>query len=329
MSDAAVESLLRQLAPQVLGAVVRRYGHFDTAEDAVQEAMLAAATQWPSDGLPDNPKGWLITVAARRLTDLLRSEQARRRREDTVARWELPEQQTDATERAGDSDDTLILLFMCCHPALSPSSQIALTLRAVGGLSTAEVARAFLVSEATMTRRITRAKQQIKDSGVPFRLPARAERTERLAVVLHVLYLIFTEGYAATSGGSLYRVELSTEAIRLTRMVHQLLPDDGEVAGLLALMLLTDARRRARTTANGELVPLAEQDRTLWDADKIAEGVALITEALPRGRTGPYQLQAAIAAIHDEARAPRRPTGRRSRRSMSCCCRFRTIRWLR
>jgi RNA polymerase sigma factor (sigma-70 family) len=301
VSRAAVESLLRRLAPQVLGAVVRRYGHFDTAEDAVQEAMLAAATQWPDEGLPDNPKGWLITVAARRLTDLLRSEQARRRREDTVARWELPEQRTDATESAGDSDDTLILLFMCCHPALSPSSQIALTLRAVGGLSTVEVARAFLVSEATMTRRITRAKQQIKDSGVPFRLPARAEQAERLAVVLHVLYLIFTEGYAATSGGSLYRVELSAEAIRLARMVRQLLPDDGEVAGLLALMLLTDARRHARTTATGELVPLAEQDRTLWDADKIAEGVALITEALPRGRIGPYQLQAAIAAVHDEA----------------------------
>jgi RNA polymerase sigma factor (sigma-70 family) len=303
VSEAAVESLLRQLAPQVLGAVVRRYGHFDAAEDAVQEAMLAAATQWPNEGLPDNPKSWLITVAARRLTDLLRSEQARRRREDTVARWQLPEQQTDATERAGDSDDTLILLFMCCHPALSPSSQIALTLRAVGGLSTAEVARAFLVSEATMTRRITRAKQQIKDSGVPFRLPARAQRTERLAVVLHVLYLIFTEGYAATSGGGLYRVELSTEAIRLTRIVQQLLPDDGEVAGLLALMLLTDARRRARATTNGELVPLTEQDRMLWDADKIAEGVALITETLPRGRTGAYQIQAAIAAIHDEARS--------------------------
>jgi RNA polymerase sigma factor (sigma-70 family) len=303
VSEAAVESLLRQLAPQVLGAVVRRYGHFDAAEDAVQEAMLAAATQWPNEGLPDNPKSWLITVAARRLTDLQRSEQARRRREDTVARWQLPEQQTDATERAGDSDDTLILLFMCCHPALSPSSQIALTLRAVGGLSTAEVARAFLVSEATMTRRITRAKQQIKDSGVPFRLPARAQRTERLAVVLHVLYLIFTEGYAATSGGGLYRVELSTEAIRLTRIVQQLLPDDGEVAGLLALMLLTDARRRARATTNGELVPLTEQDRMLWDADKIAEGVALITETLPRGRTGAYQIQAAIAAIHDEARS--------------------------
>jgi RNA polymerase sigma factor (sigma-70 family) len=295
-----VEHLLRQLAPQVLGAVVRRYGHFDLAEDAVQEAMLAAATQWPNEGLPHNPKGWLITVAARRLTDLLRSEQARRRREDTIARWQLPEQ-TDAAERPDDSDDTLILLFMCCHPAMSPSSQIALTLRAVGGLTTAEVARAFLVSEATMTRRITRAKQQIKDSGVPFRLPARAERAERLAVVLHVLYLIFTEGYTATSGHSLYRVELSTEAIRLTGMVHQLLPDDDEVAGLLALMLLTDARRQARTTANGALVPLADQDRTLWDADKIAEGIALITEALPRGTVGPYQLQAAIAAVHDEA----------------------------
>jgi RNA polymerase sigma factor (sigma-70 family) len=301
MSEPDVENLLRQLAPQVLGAVVRRYGHFDIAEDAVQEAMLAAATHWPNEGLPDNPKGWLVTVAARRLTDLLRSEQARRRREDTVARWQLPEQQTEAEESPDDSDDTLILLFMCCHPALSPSSQIALTLRAVGGLTTAEVARAFLVSEATMTRRISRAKQQIKDSGVPFRLPGRPQRAERLAVVLHVLYLIFTEGYAATSGHSLYRVELSTEAIRLTRIVHRLLPDDGEVAGLLALMLLTDARRHARTTANGELVPLADQDRMRWDADKIADGVALITEALPRGAAGPYQLQAAIAAIHDEA----------------------------
>jgi RNA polymerase sigma factor (sigma-70 family) len=303
-TDLEVESLLRQLAPQVLGAVVRRYGNFDTAEDAVQEAMLAATTHWPSEGVPDNPKGWLITVAARRLTDMLRSEQARRRREDTVARWELPMQQADPAENAADADDTLILLFMCCHPALSPPSQIALTLRAVGGLTTSEVARAFLVSEATMTRRITRAKQQIKDSGIPFRLPAQEERAERLAAVLHVLYLIFTEGYAATAGPRLHRVELSTEAIRLTRIVHRLLPDDGEVAGLLALMLLTDARRTARTTASGELVPLGEQDRTLWNADYIAEGVALITRALPRGTAGPYQLQAAIAAIHDEAPNP-------------------------
>ena len=301
MSGTDVENLLRQLAPQVLGAVVRRYGNFDTAEDAVQEALLAAATQWPSDGIPDNSKGWLITVAARRLTDLLRSEQARRRREDTVARWELPKQQADPIDSSADSDDTLILLFMCCHPALSAPAQIALTLRAVGGLTTAEVARAFLISEATMTRRITRAKQQIKDSGIPFRLPARAERVERLGVVLHVLYLIFTEGYAATAGPSLHRVELSTEAIRLTRMVHKVLPDDGEVAGLLALMLLTDARRAARTNDTGELIPLAEQDRSLWNGDYIAEGVELITAALPRGIPGPYQLQAAIAAIHDEA----------------------------
>jgi RNA polymerase sigma factor (sigma-70 family) len=299
-TDVEGGNLLRQLAPQVLGAVVRRYGNFDTAEDAVQEAMLAASTQWPSDGVPDNPKGWLITVAARRLTDLLRSEQARRRREDIVARWELPKQQADA-ESSADSDDTLILLFMCCHPALTPPSQIALTLRAVGGLTTTEVARAFLVSEATMTRRITRAKQLIKDSGIPFRLPGQEERADRLAAVLHVLYLIFTEGYAATTGPRLHRVELSTEAIRLTRIVQRLLPDDGEVAGLLALMLLTDARRAARTTATAELVPLGEQDRSLWNADDIAEGVALITQVLPRGTTGPYQLQAAIAAIHDEA----------------------------
>ena len=301
MAAADVEDLLRHVAPQVLGAVVRRYGNFDLAEDAVQEALLAAATQWPDDGVPTHPKGWLITVSARRLTDMLRSEQARRRREDAVATWELPRQQPAAGDRSADSDDTLILLFMCCHPALSPSSQIALTLRAVGGLTTNEVARAFLVSEGTMTRRITRAKQQIKDSGIPFRLPALPERAERLAAVLHVLYLIFTEGYAATSGPSLHRVELATDAVRLTRIVNELLHEDAAVAGLLALMLLTDARRTARTTATGELVPLAEQDRSRWDADSIAEGVALITAALPRGQAGPYQIQAAIAAIHDEA----------------------------
>jgi RNA polymerase sigma factor (sigma-70 family) len=297
------EDLLRRLAPQVLGAVVRRYGHFDTAEDAVQEALLAAAVQWPSDGVPATPRAWLITVASRRLTDLLRSEQARRRREDTVATWTLPERSLApaADQPAAASDDTLILLFMCCHPSLSPASQIALTLRAVGGLTTAEVARAFLVPEATMTRRITRAKQRISDSGVPFGMPPAAERAERLGAVLHVLYLIFNEGYASTSGPSLHRVELSAEAIRLARIVHRLLPDDGEVAGLLALMLLTDARRPARTGPDGRLVPMAEQDRRRWNAAYIAEGVALITAALPVGATGPYQLQAAIAAVHDEA----------------------------
>ncbi|MEU8378093.1 DUF6596 domain-containing protein, partial [Streptosporangium sp. NPDC048865] len=295
--------LLRLLAPQVLGAVVRRYGHFDAADDATQEALLAAATQWPEEGVPDNPRGWLITVASRRLTDLLRAEQARRRREDTVARWTPPGRWTaPAADRpASDSDDTLVLLFMCCHPSLSATSQIALTLRAVGGLTTAEIARAFLVPEATMTRRITRAKRSIKDSGVPFAVPSGPERAERLRVVLHVLYLIFNEGYASTSGPDLQRVELSTEAIRLTRVVHRLLPDDGEVTGLLALMVLTDARRPARTGPDGALIPMAEQDRSRWDAGAVAEGVALITGVLPRGPVGPYQLQAAIAAIHDEA----------------------------
>jgi RNA polymerase sigma factor (sigma-70 family) len=269
----------------------------------VQQALLAAATQWPDDGLPDNPRGWLITVASRRLTDLLRSEQARHRREDTVARWILPDQWlAPAADRpASESDDTLIVLFTCCHPSLSPASQIALTLRAVGGLTTAEIARAFLVPEATMTRRISRAKQRIKDSGVPFGMPPGSELAERLGAVLHVLYLIFNEGYASTSGPSLHRSELSTEAIRLARTIHRLLPDDSEVTGLLALMLLIDARRPARTGPDGGLIPMAEQDRSLWNAGNIAEGVALITDALPRGPTGPYQLQAAIAAIHDEA----------------------------
>ena len=297
MPGTGVEDLLRRLAPQVLGAVIRRYGNFDTAEDATQEALLAAATQWPAEGIPDNPRGWLITVAARRLTDLLRSEQARRRREDTVARWPLP----DSSQPAPADDDTLILLFMCCHPSLSPASQIAVTLRAVGGLTTAEIARAFLVPEATMTRRITRAKQAISGSGLPFALPPGAERAQRLGVVLHVIYLIFNEGYVSTSGPSLHRGELADEAIRLGRLVHRLLPGDSEVAGLLALMLLTDARRPARTGPDGALIPMAEQDRSRWNAAFIAEGVALITAALPRGATGPYQLQAAIAAIHDEA----------------------------
>ena len=305
MPEPEAEDLLRRLAPQVLGALVRRYGHFDAAEDATQEALIAAATQWPTSGIPDNPRGWLITVASRRLTDLLRADQARRRREDAVARWMLPEHwlAPAADTAPADRDDTLILLFMCCHPVLTPASQIALTLRAVGGLTTAEIARAFLVPEATMTRRISRAKQQVKDSTIPFRTPAAEERAGRLAAVLHVLYLIFSEGYASTSGPSLHRTELSAEAIRLTRVVQRLLPEDSEVSGLLALMLLTDARRPARTGPGGELIPMAEQDRSLWNVGQITEGVALVTTALARGPAGPYQLQAAIAAIHDEAPA--------------------------
>jgi len=291
------------LAPQVLGALVRRYGHFDTAEDATQEALLEAATSWPNDGRPDNPLGWLITVASRRLTDLLRSEQARLRRQETVAQRTLPAEQVAqaADQRPSDGDDTLILLFMCCHPSLSAGSQIALTLKAVGGLSTLEIGRAFLVPEATMTRRITRAKQSIKDSGIPFRMPSVTDLDERLRAVLHVLYLIFNEGYAATSGPNLYRTDLSSEAIRLCRAVQQWRGDDPEVAGLLALMLLTEARRAARVSPSGELVPMAEQNRRLWNVAYIAEGVALVTSALQRGKPGPYQLQAAIAAVHDEA----------------------------
>jgi len=303
MTGHGIEDLLRGLTPQVLGAVVRRYGNFDTAEDSVQEALVAANAQWPLQGLPTNPRGWLITVASRRMTDLLRRDQARRRREQTVAAWSLTQQSlAPAPDRqSSDTDDALILLFMCCHPSLSPSSQIALTLRSVGGLSTAEVARAFLVPEGAMTRRITRAKRQIRDSGIPFAMPIGPDRAGRLDAVLHVLYLIFNEGYSATAGSRLYRGDLSAEAIRLARMMHRLMPEDAEVTGLVALMLLTEARRPARTGPEGELVPLADQDRRQWDAGLIAEGVALISAALPRGSAGPYLLQAAIAAIHDEA----------------------------
>lgn len=303
MSDPGVEDLLRTLAPQVLGALVRRYGNLDTAEDATQEALIAAAAQWPSRGLPADPRGWLITVASRRLTDLLRSEQARRRREDQAARWTLPEDRlAPAADRAAaDRDDTLILLFMCCHPALSAASQIALALRAVAGLSTTEIARAFLVPEDTMTRRISRAKQAIRESGAPFALPAGVQRRERLLVVLHVLYLTFNEGYVSTSGPELQRADLAGEAIRLARMVHAALPDEADASGLLALMLLTDARRNARTGPAGDLIPMSDQDRSRWDATAIAEGTALVRAAMVKGPIGPYQLQAAIAAAHDEA----------------------------
>lgn len=302
MRDPGSEDLLRDLTPQVLAALVRRYGHFDLAEEAVQEGLLAAATQWQADGTPQDPKAWLITVAARKLTDLLRSEQARQRREERVAQWTLPDQRLAApADTPGPSDDSLILLFMCCHPSLSAASQIALTLRAVGGLTTAEVARAFLVPEETMTRRVTRAKQTIKDSGIPFQMPPASERAERLAAVLHVLYLIFNEGYTTTSGPTLQRADLATEAIRLARIVHRLLPDDSEVTGLLALMLLTDARRPARTGPNGELIPMADQDRSRWNREQITEGLALVRQALTRADLGPYQLQAMIAASHDEA----------------------------
>ena len=289
-----LEDLLRTTAPQVLAAVVRRYGDFDTSEDAVQEALLAAAQQWPVDGIPDNPKSWLITVAARRRIELLRSDTARRRREAQPA--------DPAPEVRGD--DELTLLLLCCHPALTPVSQVALTLRAVGGLTTAEIARALLVPEPTVGQRISRAKHRIRESGARFVLPGPDELDARLTGVRQVLYLIFNEGSTASSGTRLHRVELTTEAIRLTRQLAATRPDDGETAGLLALMLLTDARRPARTRPDGGLVPLAEQNRELWDAKAIAEGVEIITTALTSTAIGPFQLQAAIAAIHDEATRP-------------------------
>jgi RNA polymerase sigma factor (sigma-70 family) len=292
----AFEGLLRELAPQVLGALVRHHGGFDTCEDAVQEALLAAALQWPAEGVPANPKAWLIRVASRRWTELWRNESARRRRERVAAALEPP-----PADPVPAADDTLTLLLLCCHPALSAASQVALTLRAVGGLSTAEIARAFLVPESTIGQRISRAKQRIKATGAEFRLPPDAELPERIAAVLRVLYLVFNEGYTASSGPALHRVELTGEAIRLARQLHERLPGDGEVAGLLALMLLTDARRPARTGPDGGLIPLAEQDRSRWNTEAIAEGVGLTTEALATAPIGPYQLQAAIAAVHDEA----------------------------
>ncbi|WP_405389620.1 sigma-70 family RNA polymerase sigma factor [Streptomyces sp. NBC_01102] len=300
-----IEDLLRRHAPQVLGALVRRYGHFDAAEDSVQEALLAAAQQWPGQGVPDNPRGWLIRVASRRLTDQLRSDSARHRREQTAAALTPRDAFTappPGESRAPSEDDTLTLLFLCCHPELTPTAQIALTLRAVGGLTTAEIARAHLVPEATMAQRISRAKQKVR--GVPFRQPGQADRDLRLSAVLQVLYLIFNEGYTASSGSTLHRADLAREAIRLTRSVRGLLPREGRVTGLLALMLLTEARSAARTGPHGELIPLDEQDRTRWDRAAIDEGTALVEEALSEGPAGAYQLQAAIAALHDEADRP-------------------------
>jgi RNA polymerase sigma factor (sigma-70 family) len=290
------EDLLRELAPQVLGTLVRRHGQFDACEDAVQEALLVAALRWARDGVPDDPRSWLLTVASRRLVDEWRSESARRRREEATMALDLPVRRELAAQ-----DDTLTLLFLCCHPSLSVPSQLALTLRAVGGLTTAEIAHAFLVPEATMAQRISRAKWTIRDSGLRFDLPPEPERAERLRVVLHVLYLIFNEGYTTSSGTALHRADLTNEAIRLARMLHQLLPGEGEVVGLLALMLLTDARRAARSDANGSLVPLAEQRRDLWNTAQIEEGMALVARTLGTATIGPYQLQAAIAAVHDEA----------------------------
>lgn len=300
-SGRSVEHLLREITPQVLGALTRRHRDFAAAEDAVQEALLDASMQWPLEGVPRNPAGWLYKTALRRFTDALRSDIARRRREEQMddPTEELHVQAVEEFEP--EQDDTLMLLFMCAHPALTPTTAVGLTLRAVGGLTTREIAAAFFVSEATMAQRISRAKQTIIESKVPFELPSAVERAQRLQAVMHVLYLIFNEGYASSSGNALQRVDLSSEAIRLARALHASTEDSPEISGLLALMLLTDARRAARTDASGELIPLDEQDRALWDQRLISEGVSLVEQAMAQGRVGPYQVQAAIAALHDQA----------------------------
>lgn len=301
-SAPSIVSVLRELAPQALAIVARRHRDFDAAEDAVQEALLAASREWPTSGLPDHPRAWLVHVATRRLTDAIRADSARRRREArTMAMEEDAVAPPPDEDDRPEADDTLLLLFMCCHPALRRTSAIALTLRAFGGLTTKEIASAFLVPEATMAQRISRAKATLKEREATFHVPTDAERRERLGAVLHVLYLVFNEGYATSSGPLLHRVDLSAEAIRLTRELRALAPADGEVAGLLALMLLTDARRDARTDVDGGIVPLDEQDRTKWDRVAIAEGTAIVSDALRRGPAGPFQIQAAIAALHDEA----------------------------
>jgi RNA polymerase sigma factor (sigma-70 family) len=298
------QHLLRELSPRVLSSLVRRYRDLGACEDALQEAMFAASKQWPERGVPDDPRAWLTSVAIRRMVDHVRAETARRLRESIVVSLVPPEEQLAlaADEAlAASRDESLELFFMCCHPSLTNASAIALTLRAVGGLTTAEIARAFLVPEATMAQRLSRAKQTISTSGIAFESPAPEEIQRRLSAVMHVLYLIFNEGYVASSGPELSRVDLSSEAMRLTRLLRRLLPNDAEVAGLLALMLLTDARRAARTGPAGELIPLDQQDRSKWDRAQIDEGTKLITTTFARGAVGPYQLQAAIAALHDAA----------------------------
>ncbi len=292
-----MNELLRELAPQVLGALVRRHRDLGACEDALQEALVAAAEQWPEDGLPESPRAWLIHVARRRLTDGVRSQSSRREREAMVVSL-VP---AEAQEHLVTVDDTLDLFFMCCHPSLSSASATALTLRAVGGLTTREIARAFLVPEATMAQRLSRARQTIRESGIPFETPDAAERADRRAAVTRTLYLIFSEGYVASAGTDLQRIDLSAEAIRLTRLLHRISPADPEVMGLLSLMLLTDARREARTDDAGALIPLDAQDRSRWNRDAITEGTALVTSAFAIGAVGPYQLQAAVASLHDEA----------------------------
>ena len=304
MTEPELEDVWRRESPHVLAALLRRHGDYADCEDAAQEALAAAADQWPRDGVPDNPRGWLIRVASRRLIDQLRSNRSRAVREETVGIAQPADAYVgpaadDDTSPGGD--DTLLLLLLCCHPLLTRPSQVALTLRAVSGLPSAAIATAFLVPEPTMAQRLSRARTTLRDSAVRFEKPTSEELPARVAAVLDVLYLIFNEGYARSTGDTLLDTSLADEAIRLTRQLHAYLPDHDEIAGALALMLLTDARRAARTDERGDLVPLAEQDRSRWDAGLVGEGVALLEEVLPHGHVGAYQLQAAIAAVHADA----------------------------
>jgi len=298
-----VEDVWRREAPYVLGALLRRHGDLGDCEDAAQEALAAAAVQWGTEGVLDSPRGWLIRVASRRLVDQVRADRARAAREVAVVAREPADAllAPGADDEPAATDDSLALLLLCCHPALRPPSQVALTLRAVAGLSTAQIAAAFLVPEATMAQRLSRARATLRAAGVRFVGPPPEELPARVAACLEVLHLVFNEGYAASSGPALLDTSLTAEAVRLTRTLHRALPDHDEVAGALALMLLTAAREATRVDDRGDLVPLAKQDRSRWDAAAVAEGVALLEAVLPRGHLGRFQLQAAIAAVHAEA----------------------------